>query len=49
MRTTFVIQAGAEFKLLGTNKLDDLFWSTPSVAGESLLIRGVDKLYCIRQ
>lgn len=45
---TNVIQAGPEFKILATNKIDDLFWSTPSVAGESLLLRGVEKLYCIR-
>lgn len=47
--TTHVIQAGPEFKVVSTNKLDDLFWSTPSVAGDTLLLRGVDKLYCIRK
>lgn len=46
---TFVFEVGAELKLLGVNKIDDLFWSTPSVAGESLLLRGVSKLYCIRE
>ncbi|MEM8943628.1 MAG: PQQ-binding-like beta-propeller repeat protein [Planctomycetota bacterium] len=45
---THVIQAGSEFKLLGTNLIDDLFWSTPTIAGETLLLRGVEKLYCIR-
>lgn len=43
-----VIQAGPEFKVMATNNIDDLFWSTPSIAGESLLLRGVEKLYCIR-
>lgn len=47
--TTHVIQPGKEFKVLETNKIDDLFWSTPAIAGESLLLRGVEKLYCIRQ
>ncbi|MEM7316705.1 MAG: PQQ-binding-like beta-propeller repeat protein [Planctomycetota bacterium] len=47
--TTYVIQAGAEFKLLGKNSIDDLFWSTPAIAGKSLLMRGVKKLYCIRE
>jgi outer membrane protein assembly factor BamB len=45
---TFVIEAGPEFKLVATNTIDDLFWSTPAVAGDTLLLRGVDKLYCIR-
>ena len=43
-----VIASGPEFKLLGSNKIDDLFWSTPAIAGNSLLLRGVEKLYCIR-
>ncbi len=47
--TTFVIKSGPEFELLETNKLDDLVWSTPTIAGDTLLIRGVDKLYCIRK
>jgi hypothetical protein len=48
---TFVVEAGRQFKLARTNKLpdSDTFWSTPSVAGGSLLIRGVEFLYCIRQ
>lgn len=45
---THIVQSGPEFKLLGTNKIDDLFWSTPTVAGDTLLLRGVEKLYCIR-
>lgn len=47
--TTFVVQVGSEYKLVGTNKIDDLFWSTPSVAGQSLLMRSATKLYCIRK
>lgn len=46
--TTHIIQAGPDFAVLGTNKLDDLFWSTPTLAGDTLLLRGVEKLYCIR-
>ncbi len=46
--TTHIIQAGPDFAVLGTNKLDDLFWSTPTIADETLLLRGVEKLYCIR-
>lgn len=47
--TTFVIASGPEFKLLGTNNIPDLFWSTPAVAGDALLLRGVEKLYCVRK
>ena len=47
--TTHIIAAGPEFNVLGTNQIDDLVWSTPTVAGDSLIIRGVEKLYCIRQ
>lgn len=45
---TFVIKSGAEFKVVGENQLDDLFWSTPAVTQGSLLLRGSNKLYCIR-
>ena len=46
--TTYVIETGPEFKLIGRNRIDDLFWSTPTIAGKSLLLRGVEKLYCVR-
>jgi outer membrane protein assembly factor BamB len=47
---TLVVQVGDEYQVVATNELkDDLFWSTPAVAGNSLLIRGVKRLYCIRQ
>jgi hypothetical protein len=46
---TLVLQAGPELKIVATNQIDDLFWSTPAVAGKSLLLRGVQKLYCIRE
>jgi outer membrane protein assembly factor BamB len=45
---TFILQAGPEFKLLGKNALKDMFWASPAVAGDTLLLRGVDYLYCIK-
>ncbi|MEM0982737.1 MAG: PQQ-binding-like beta-propeller repeat protein [Planctomycetota bacterium] len=46
---TFVVKAGREYELLGTNEIEgDLFSATPSAADDSLLIRGADKLYCVR-
>jgi outer membrane protein assembly factor BamB len=43
----FVLDAGPEFKLLATNKLNEMFWASPAVAEGSILLRGVDNLYCI--
>ncbi len=45
---TFVMEAGNELKLLATNKLDDMFWSSAAFAGDQLLLRGIDRLYCIK-
>lgn len=44
---TYVVKAGPEYELVGTNKLDGKFWSTPAIANGSLYIRSADKLYCI--
>jgi hypothetical protein len=46
---TFILQSGPEFKLLGQNKLDEMFWSTPALAEGMLILRGVDHLYGIKQ
>ncbi len=47
---TVVLAVGPEMKVVATNEMsDDLFWSTPAVAGKSLLLRGAKKLYCIRE
>lgn len=47
---TVAIEVGPELKIVSTNEItDDLFWSTPAMAGNSLLIRGNKKLYCIRK
>lgn len=42
------IQTGPEFKILETSKINDQFWSSPSVAGKSLILRGKTTVYCIR-
>ncbi len=46
---TFVVQAGPEFKVLGKNSLDEMFWSSPAAAGGALFLRGVDYLYCVKK
>jgi outer membrane protein assembly factor BamB len=45
---TIVVKAGPEFKQLGENKLDEMCWSSPAVAGSALYLRTVDRLYCIK-
>ena len=42
---TYVIQAGPEFELLGTNSLNEMALATPAVAGDSLILRTQSKLY----
>jgi len=42
------VQSGPDFEVVGEGELDDHFWSTPTFAGGSLLLRGVEHLYCIR-
>ncbi|HUE13989.1 MAG TPA: PQQ-binding-like beta-propeller repeat protein [Planctomycetaceae bacterium] len=46
--TTHVLDAGPQFKELGTNKLNEMFWASPAIAGKSVLLRSVENLYCIR-
>lgn len=43
-----LLALGPEYKELGRGKLSDTFWASPAAAGDSLLLRGVDHLYCIR-
>lgn len=48
---TTVLRAGPEFEVLAENPLgtsDEIFWATPAVAGDALLIRSTTALYCIR-
>ena len=45
---TAVIKAGEEFEVVGSNSIDGLFWSTPSATETTLLVRGADRLHCIR-
>ena len=44
---TFVIQAGPEFKVLGTNALNEMCMATPAGIRGSLIIRTISKLYRI--
>ena len=44
---TYVIQAGPEFRLLGTNSLDEMSLATPAVVRGSVIIRTQSSLYRI--
>ena len=44
---TYVVKAGPEYELLGTNDLDELTIACPAVASGKLLIRTASKLYCL--
>jgi hypothetical protein len=47
--TTYVVQAGPAFKLLATNKLEEMFMATPAIAGGTVYLRGRDYLYAVRK
>lgn len=44
-----VLAVKPTFEILGGGQLDDVFWSTPTVAGDALLLRGIEHLYCLRR
>jgi outer membrane protein assembly factor BamB len=44
---TFIVQAGAEYKLLGKNSLDEMIMATPAIVQGSLVIRTASNLYRI--
>ena len=46
---TFVFQAGAEYRLLHVNPLEEMCLATPALAGDRLLIRTLGRLYCLRR
>ncbi len=45
---TFVIEAGAAYRLLGVNSLEDWAMATPAIVSDRLLIRTQSRLYSIR-
>jgi outer membrane protein assembly factor BamB len=47
--TTFVVKAGKEFKLLGTNKLGERITASPAISGNQLIYRTDSHVYCIGQ
>ena len=46
--TTFVLEAGRDFKVLAENRLDAECLASPAIAGGSILLRTRKDLFCIR-
>ncbi|MHC4908880.1 MAG: PQQ-binding-like beta-propeller repeat protein [Planctomycetota bacterium] len=47
--TTVVVRVGRDFEVLRTNVMaEGLYWGTPSVAGDTLLVREAQRLFCVR-
>jgi outer membrane protein assembly factor BamB len=46
---TFVVKAGKEFELLGKNRLDEMTLATPALAGGSLVLRTMNRIYRIEK
>jgi outer membrane protein assembly factor BamB len=46
---TRVVQAGRNFKLLTQNALDDKFWASVAFSSDSYILKGVEKIYCIKK
>jgi outer membrane protein assembly factor BamB len=45
---TVVFEPGPEFTVVASNKLDeDMFWASAAVAGNRLILRSLETLYCI--
>ena len=44
---TIILASGPKLRVLADNQLNDTFWASAGIAGEKLLLRGVDYLYCI--
>jgi len=45
--TTYVIEAGAEFEVIGENHLDEFTMATPAILEDSLIIRTAEAVYRI--
>ena len=43
------VPVGPDFEPSTAGRIEDLFWSTPVVAGDALLLRGRETVYCIRK
>jgi outer membrane protein assembly factor BamB len=45
--TTIVLRHGPEYNVIAKNRLEDIFESSPAIAGDEIYLRGYNHLYCI--
>ncbi|MCY2989181.1 MAG: PQQ-binding-like beta-propeller repeat protein, partial [Planctomycetota bacterium] len=45
--TTFVVQAGRQYRLLTTNELDERITASPAISGNELIYRTDSQLFCL--
>ncbi len=45
--TTFVVQAGRQYRLLATNELDERITASPAISGNELIYRTDSHLFCL--
>jgi outer membrane protein assembly factor BamB len=45
---SLLIECSPGFPIVGEGQLDDIFWSTPAIGHDSVYLRGVEWLYCLR-
>ncbi len=43
------VKTGIAFETMGGGRVSDIMWATPAIAGDALLLRGIDGIYCIRK
>ncbi|MGF1581055.1 MAG: PQQ-binding-like beta-propeller repeat protein [Gemmataceae bacterium] len=46
--TTHVLKAGPKFQQLAANRLGEKCWATPAIANNTVLLRSINYLYCIK-
>lgn len=44
---TYVVKAGPEFEVVGTNEFEELCLASPAVVGDKVLVRTASRLYCL--
>ncbi len=45
--TTVVVQRGPQLKVLAINELDEMFYASPAIVGDTIYLRGKKHLFCL--
>lgn len=46
--TTHIFKEGRKFESLPANNLEDKIWASPAIANDAYVMKGAEKLYCIK-